>query len=715
MHRILSLCGVLILAAQCHAQLQIPRLNSIYPCGGKQGTTVECVLSGGDLNDAVELYFSHPGLTARHIEKSKFAITIAPDAPLGPHDVRVVTPLGLSNFRAFVVGDVAEINEKEPNSEIAQAQPVELPVVINGKMDGQADLDHFRFSAKKGQRVFMNCWAWRHDSQIDGTLQLSDASGKVLAYSGDWFGRDPFIDFTAPEDGDYIVKIWDFVYNGGSDCFYRLHINSLPHLDAIVPAAIKPGTRQKVAIYGRNLPGGTPAEGREIEGRPIEMLVKEIEAPADPEQATSLRTGEAIRPNASSLDGMPVRLTTPAGASNPIFLAFTDSPIVLENEPNDDPKSPQVLTLPSDVTGCFSVPNDKDHYAFSAKKGEAVVVEIFGERQSGLIDPLLTGFDAKGKRIFTGDTGNSKNIGKIRYATGTRDVRWEFTPPANGVYTFQVRDHYFQQRGSMRFTYRLVVRAPRPDFRLIAVPNHETQPDSTVVGRGGRYWMDILAFRNDGFDGPIRVEATNLPAGVICEPVIIGPGRTSAPLVFQAAADAPIGHGEIRLVGKSDVDGQEIVRVVRGGGLTWQTTNTPGVARMAESVVLAVRHPAPFVLTARPEVTKIVAGEKATIGVKVDRESSWNDNIQLSGYDLPQGAAIGLVTVNKGSVDGKVELTVPANTKPGTYSFIVTGAGQAARDFVREPDASRPRGANVRIVMPSNPVTITVEAPPTKK
>jgi hypothetical protein len=48
--------------------------------------------------------------------------------------------------------------------------------------------------------------------------------------------------------------------------------------------------------------------------------------------------------------------------------------------------------------------------------------------------------------------------------------------------------------------------------------------------------------------------------------------------------------------------------------------------------------------------------------------------------------------------------------KPGTYSFCVSGAGQAPRDFVREATPTRPRGANARIVLPSNPITITVEA-----
>ena len=448
---------------------------------------------------------------------------------------------------------------------------------------------------------------------------LYDAKGKELAYSGDYYGRDPFIDFTAPADGDYTVKVWDFVFSGGGDFFYRLHVGRLPHIDAVLPAALKPGAKtpsRSTAVICQE--ANRPPAWRYKAGHWKRSRAKSTFPPM-PCKRLNLHTGQAIRPNQSGLEGMAYRLVTPEGNSNPIFLAFTSQPILVEKEPNNDRATAQRLPIPCDVTGSFSPVGDKDCYSFFAKKGEKLVIEIFGERQSGLIDPLVTGFDAKGKRIFTGDNGFGRNIGQIRYTTNTRDVRWEFTPPADGEYTVQVRDHYYQQRGSLRFTYRLCIHRPQPDFRLIVVPNHEVQPDATVVGRGGRHWMDVLAFRNDGFDGPIHITATNLPPGVTCEPVVIGPGKTSAPLVFTAAKDAPLGQAAIRVVGKASIDGVETLRVARGGGLTWQTVNTPGIARMADSIVLAVRQPVPFVLTATPSATKVHAGDKISIRVQVGR------------------------------------------------------------------------------------------------
>ncbi len=140
---------------------------------------------------------------------------MAKDVPVGQYDVRVVAAAGLSNFRAFVVGDWPEVIEKEPNNEPAKAQRG-YPAGGHQRPDRPAtDVDHYVFPAKKGQRVLINCWAWRIDSQLDGTLMVYDPQGKELAYTGDYYGKDPFIDFTAPADGDYMVKVWDFVYGGG--------------------------------------------------------------------------------------------------------------------------------------------------------------------------------------------------------------------------------------------------------------------------------------------------------------------------------------------------------------------------------------------------------------------------------------------------------------------------------------------------------------------
>jgi hypothetical protein len=706
----LSLCALCALCGESLAQLPVPRLNAIFPCGARQGATVECVVTGADLNGATGLYFSHPGITAEPAGAGKFTVTVGKAVPLGPHDVRVVAPLGVSNFRTFVVGDWPEALEKEPNDELAQAQRVGLPVVVNGRIDKPADVDHYAFAAKKGQRVLINCWAWRIDSPLDATLMVYDSKGKELAYNGDTYGKDPFIDFTAPADGEYVVKVWDFVYGGSADHVYRLHIGSLPHLDAAVPAAAAPGKKTLVTFYGRNLPGGKPAPaGMKIQGRPLEVITREIEGPAET-KAEALRAGEAIRPPRAALEGIDYRLSTPDGSSNPLFLGLATEPILVEREPNNDVKSAQEVPIGCDLTGTLAPAGDLDYYRFAARKGEKVVVEVIGERQSGLVDPFLAAFDSKGKRLAAlDDTG--ANIGQLRFTTTTRDPRWDFTAPAAGNYLVCVRDLYHQQRGEPHFIYRLIVRRPQPDFRLVVVPAHDVQPDATVVGRGSKQRMDVLAFRKDGFDGPIRVEASGLPTGVTCPTVVIGPGKTSAPLVFEATKDAPAGHGEIQVIGSSRIDGHEVVHRARGGGLTWPTVNTPGIARMAHSIVLSVRDAAPFSVSVEPTRATAAPGSKVVLKARIRRAADWSGPVQLSGFDLPNGAAVGLVTAGKDAAEARLELTLPARMRPGTYTFAINGAGQVPRDYAQKRPAKKPGNGNVRAVYPSEAVTVTVGEP----
>ena len=151
------------------------------------------------------------------------------------------------------------------------------------------------------------------------------------------------------------------------------------------------------------------------------------------------------------------------------------------------------------------------------RRGRRSSPRCIGERQSGQIDPFLAAFDGTGKRLFSSDDAPNRNIGQLRFTTTTRDARWEFTAPADGVYSVQVRDLYFQQRGEPRFVYRLSIRRPRPDFRLVAVPIHDIHPDATTIGRGGRGWLDVLASREDGFDAPIRNHGDGpAPGGVVC-------------------------------------------------------------------------------------------------------------------------------------------------------------------------------------------------------
>src|SRR5438045_884120 len=80
----------------------------------------------------------------------RFRVTLAADCPVGTHDLRVVNALGVSNPRAFVVGDLPEALEHEPNDDVDQAQRVELNTTVHGAIASAQDVDYYVFTGKKG-------------------------------------------------------------------------------------------------------------------------------------------------------------------------------------------------------------------------------------------------------------------------------------------------------------------------------------------------------------------------------------------------------------------------------------------------------------------------------------------------------------------------------------------------------------------------------------
>ena len=124
---------------------------------------------------------------------------------------------------------------------------------------------------------------------LDGFLWLFDSAGRQLASNQDDSSRsekpDPLIDFTIPADGDYFVKLADFVYNGSHTCFYRLTDQHVALIDFVLPTGGKPGETAALTLFGRNLPDGEKTD-LQIGGRPLEKITRPFAFP--PEAATTL-------------------------------------------------------------------------------------------------------------------------------------------------------------------------------------------------------------------------------------------------------------------------------------------------------------------------------------------------------------------------------------------------------------------------------------------
>lgn len=565
---------IALVAAPARAQLPQTRLSSIFPCGGKAGTTVDFTLTGGvDLDEVDRLLFNHAGITATPKTQkvagrdqpiaNAFRVAIRPDVPPGVYEVYAGGLFGLSNPRVFVVGNQNEQIEAEPNNDLQKPNDIRLNQIVNGVLASATDVDVFRFQGKKGQRIVATCRASDLDSRLSAAIELLSADGRRFAHAREEIRHDPVVDVVLPVDGAYLLKVHDFMFRNGSEYTYRLSVGTGPYIDYIMPPAGVPGTTATFTLYGRNLPGGKPA-GAMVGGRPLEKLDVAIAIPGSLSMAQQYTLP---RSTSAGIESFSYVLRTPAGDSNPVVIEAVSSLPVLEKEPNGSPATAQKIRVPCEFAGQFQAVGDTDYVTFTAKAGDIYYVDVFADRLGSIADPYLVldqvVRDAKGKesttRITAMDDDNS-NIAPNIFDTRSDDPTYRFQVPADGTYRIELRDQAFESRGDPRLVYRLSIRTEHPDFRFVALPRYPVQ--GTVAGvsawgmglrRGDSRDVEILTIRQDGFDAPIQIWAEGLPPGVSCKSITVGRNLKSTSLIFTAEEKAPEWSGLIRILGKSPV------------------------------------------------------------------------------------------------------------------------------------------------------------------
>ena len=185
-------------------------------------------------------------------------LIIAPDAPIGVRELRIVGKNGASTAWPFEITNVPDAFETESNNHPEAATLIELPIIINGVINTSGDQDYYTFDGIKGDRCVFNVKAYRYNkiSQqfFNPTLSLFDEQGKELARSNGFYSLDPLIDFTIPEDGKYFLRIRDLLYRGNPDSVYRLMSGVVPYNTYIYPTGGKIGGKIQTKIGGENLP-----------------------------------------------------------------------------------------------------------------------------------------------------------------------------------------------------------------------------------------------------------------------------------------------------------------------------------------------------------------------------------------------------------------------------------------------------------------------------
>jgi len=286
---------------------ETPFVTSIFPLGARVGEPVKIEMDGWNLDKA----------------------TLAPpptDAGPGTHMIAANKGKVVSNQVPFALDTLPECLDKEANDEQSNAQKVELPVIVNGRMDRPNDWDVFEVEAHAGDTIVAEVHARRLDSPVDSFLKITDASGEVVAFNDDHhdagsglntYHADSYLMVRLPADGKYFVHMGETTRQGGKEYGYRLRI-SPPRPDfelRVVPPSIairsrntgaatiyalrKDGFDGAIRVSFEDLPEGLTANpvnlpaGRDTTRITVRTTLRELKDPVSLKVVGTAKDGEA--------------------------------------------------------------------------------------------------------------------------------------------------------------------------------------------------------------------------------------------------------------------------------------------------------------------------------------------------------------------------------------------------------------------------------------
>lgn len=459
-----------------------PKIDSVAPRGANPGRSVAFDVKAANLGGRVGAWTSFPvekveiEPVAGQADRYRVRMEAASDAPVGLHWLRLHGTGGATPpVRVLVDHYRTEPRPKDPEPTTAElAKSLPLNAGVEGAVP-RGGSHFFRVAAKKGERIFVDCWAERFGSSLDPLVRILNAAGdQELAWGDDSLlgGKDAQLAWLPEADGEVLLELRDSKYEGGASHRYRLRAGRTPAVAAVVPT----GVQQALA-----------APFEPLSDFPSPLVGKGWTAPADEAGLEQLEFAE----NGGPALGWGWIVVAP----NPEFLEPELQPAFLPNANAEEKSLPkESLPIPCGLTGRLTKPREQDRHPLTLDPARKLVVRGL-TRELGLPPFLrLALLDAAGKEVARGvDQENG-------------DVRLEAPAKLSGPHTLAVGD--VAHRGGPTWVYRLELEYAAPSVSLVFHPlEGKAEPIESVQAAVGAPLRVKLGLQRKGFEGEVKISA----------------------------------------------------------------------------------------------------------------------------------------------------------------------------------------------------------------
>jgi hypothetical protein len=282
---------------------------------------------------------------------------------------------------------------------------------------------------------------------------------------------------------------------------------------------------------------------------------------------------------------------------------------------------------------------------------------VYARRLRSPLDPILEILDSKGQAQASDDDG-----------AGVDSVL-KFTPPESTNYFVRVRDTLGQ--GGRDFFYRveIVPVTAQLTLKIPEVSRNDTQSRQFIsVPRGNRF-ATLISAKRVNFGGELSFAVEGLPQGISLLAERMPANIDSMPLVFEAAADAPVTGKLLDLTATGTNENKAVIGKFRQEVELVQgpPNNVSYYSTSVDKLCVAVTKEAPFKIRVVEPQVPLVQGGSMRLEIVAEKAAGFDEPIEVKMIWNPPG------------ISSQSEATIP---KGATNVFYQLNAGGGAETRV---------------------------------